>query len=80
MNIRQAHTFSNKVVDALIKERQRKNITKYQISKNCGISEAALSYIERHERHPTLYTLKMIADAIGINLSDIIKDIENSSQ
>ena len=78
MNIREAQDFSNKVVDALIKERQKQSLSRYKISKLCGISEAALSYIEHHERHPTLYTLKQIASALNINLYNLIKEIEEN--
>ncbi len=77
MKIREAQTFSNNVVNLLMQERIRQNMSRYKLAKNCGITEAALSYIERHERHPTLYTLKMIADALNVKLADIFQNIEN---
>ena len=70
MKIREAQTFSDEVVDLLVQERIRQNISRYRLAKECGITEAALSYIERHERRPTLYTLKMIADTLNIQLAD----------
>ena len=79
MNIREAQEFSNKVVDALTKERQKQNLSRYKISKICNISEAALSYIEHHERHPTLYTLKQIASALNVKLYELIKEIEDNT-
>lgn len=79
MNIREAHEFSNKVIDVLIKERQKLGISRYKISQLSGISEAALSYIENHERHPTLSTLKQIASALNINLYEIIKKVEDNT-
>jgi transcriptional regulator with XRE-family HTH domain len=78
MNIREAQDFSNKVVDVLIKERQKQGLSRYKISKLCGVSEAALSYIENHERHPTLYTLKQIATVLNVNLYELIKEIEEN--
>ena len=79
MKIREAQTFSDEVVDLLVQERIRQNISRYRLAKECGITEAALSYIERHERRPTLYTLKMIADTLNIQLTDIIKNIERKN-
>ncbi len=76
MKIREAQNFSDEVVDLLVQERIKQNISRYRLAKECGITETALSYIERHERRPTLYTLKMIADTLNIQLADIIKNIE----
>ena len=73
MKIREAQKYSDTVVDILFEEKNRQGITSYKISKACGISESSLSYIKNHHRRPTLYTLKLIADAIGIDLSDCLK-------
>ena len=79
MNIRKAHQFSNNVIDVLVEERQKLCISRYKISQLSGISEAALIYIENHERHPTLSTLKQIASALNINLYEIIKKVEDNT-
>lgn len=79
MKIREAQNFSDEVVRLLVVERHKQGLTNYQVAQKSNISEAALSYIERNERRPTLYTLKQIADAIGVKLSDIIRRAEESS-
>ena len=79
MKIREAQLFSDKVVNLLIQERIKQNMSRYQLAKKCSLSETALSYIERHERRPTLYTLKMIADTLNIQLSDIIQTVEKEN-
>ena len=78
MKIRDAQNFSDAVVDILVAERIKKNISRYKIAQDCGLTEAALCYIEHHDRRPTIYTLKMIADALNIKLSDIIKQAEEN--
>lgn len=78
MKIREAQNFSDEVVKLLVEERLNRNLTNYQIAQKSNISDAALSYIERNERRPTLYTLKQIADAIGVKLSDIIRRVEDA--
>ena len=76
MKIREAQNFSDLVVDALFAEKEKRGISNYKIAKDCGISEAALSYIKHHKTRPTLYTLKLIADAIDANLSVFIIEVE----
>jgi transcriptional regulator with XRE-family HTH domain len=76
MNIRNAQIFSDMVVDALFKYKNEQGITNYRVSQLCGISETALNYIQHHSRRPTLYTLKLIADAVGVDLCDYIKAVQ----
>ena len=78
MKIREAQNFSDMIVDLLFQEAQKNRVSNYQIAKNCGISEASLSYIKRHKTRPTLYTIKLISDAINVKLSECIKSAENS--
>ncbi len=77
MNKRQAQKDSDKVIATLRRVRMDKNISKYRISKETGISSSSLSQIESHKQRPTLYTLLMIADYLEVKLSDIIKQSEN---
>lgn len=76
MKIREAQKFSDITVDILTNERIKQNISRYKLAQSCNLTEAALSYIERHERRPTLYTLKMLVDALNLNLTDIISKAE----
>ncbi len=73
MKIREAQNYSDTVVDILKSERKKKGISQYQIAQNCQISKSALSYIEKHDRRPTLYTLLIIADYIGVDLHEVLK-------
>lgn len=77
MKIREAHIFSDKVVTLIKKEQQNKGISNYTLARLSGISETSLSYIFRHQRRPTLYTLKMITEALGLPLSEIVYRAEN---
>ena len=51
--------------------RKAKNKTLAEISSEIGISVAYLSDIERGNRHGSDRTLKMIADALGVSVSDL---------
>ncbi len=76
MKIREAQIFSDKVVALIKKEQQEKGISNYTLAQLSGISEASLSYIFRNQRRPTLYTLKMITDALNLSLSEMISRAE----
>ena len=78
MKIRDAHKFSDRVVDILREERIKQGVSQYQIALHCDISKSALSYIEKHERRPTLDTLAIIASYLNIKLSDLIRLAENT--
>ena len=79
MKIRDAQNFSDLVVDALFAEKERRGISNYKVAKECGISEAALSYIKHHKTRPTLYTLELISDVIEVDLSKFVLEVENIS-
>ena len=76
MKIREAQIFSDIVVDIIKKEQQIKGISSYTLAHRCGLSEASLSYIFHHKNRPTLYSLKMITDALDVCLSEILKQAE----
>ena len=79
MKIRDAQIFSDKVVDIIRIEQQRMGISNYTLAQRANLSEASLSYIYHHKRRPTLYTLALIADKLGISLSEIIERAERES-
>ena len=77
MKIREAQTFSDAVVDQIKAEQLKQGLSNYALAKKTGITEASISYIFRHQRRPTLYTLKMITTALEISLAEVIQQIEN---
>lgn len=66
------------VVKLLREERERREISKYTLSAQCGLAQQTISYIERGLRHPSFETVLRIADGIGVNLEDILKQARAS--
>lgn len=64
--------FGNK----LRKLREDNGYQQYDFAFECGISDAYYGRLERGEFSPTLKTLDKIAKALGITISDLLKDIE----
>jgi len=61
------------VVKLLGEERERRGISKYTLSAQCGLAQQTISYMERELRHPSFETVLRIADGIGVNLEDVLK-------
>jgi len=79
MKVREAQIFSDNVVAIIKQEQIKKGISNYALAELSGLSEASLSYIFHNQRRPTLYTLMMITEALGLSLSEIIANAERNA-
>lgn len=61
------------VIKLLREEREKRGISKYQLSAQCGLAQQTISYMERGMRQPSFETILRIADGIGVNLEDLLK-------
>ncbi|OBX24228.1 MULTISPECIES: helix-turn-helix domain-containing protein [Bizionia] len=52
--------------------REEKGIAQQDLAAKCKIEKSNLSLLEADGTNPTLYTLKRIADNLGIGLCDIV--------
>ena len=60
------------VIKLLREERERRGISKYTLSAECGLAQQTISYMERGLRQPSFETVLRIADGIGLNLEDVL--------
>ena len=61
------------IVRLLREARERRSLSKYAVSQRSGVSQSMLSLVERGLRNPTMELMLRIADAIGVDLAEIIK-------
>ena len=61
------------VIKLLHEERERRGISKYVLSAECGLAQQTISYMERGLRQPSFETILRIADGIGVDLAVVIK-------
>ena len=54
--------------------RTAKGIYQADLAKQAGITQAMLSFIERGTRLPSLPVGKLIADALGVTIDDLLDD------
>jgi transcriptional regulator with XRE-family HTH domain len=64
---------SSNVARLLREERERQKLSLNLLAAKAGISRQMVSYVEQEERNPSLDTLLRIADALNVNLDDVIK-------
>ena len=77
-DIRQYEAIRTEIVRLLREERERRGLSKYEISQRSGVSQSMLSLVERGLRNPTMELMLRIADGIGIDLSSLIKKAQNT--
>ena len=71
-------TCSN-VVRILAEERKKQKMAMRDLADSAEVSQAMISLVENGLRNPTLETLLRIADALGIELSDVIARAKSSA-
>ncbi len=78
MNREDAEKLSQKVVELLERKRVERQITKLRISKETGLSRTAVTLIVNRQNSPTLRTLLMLADCIGVDLKEVLDEAEKT--
>ncbi|HEV2328959.1 MAG TPA: helix-turn-helix transcriptional regulator [Verrucomicrobiae bacterium] len=65
-------TVTANVIRLLREERKKRGLSMNVVAQRSGLSHSIVSLIERDLRNPTLDTLLRIAEAIGIDLGEVI--------
>ncbi len=52
--------------------REERNIPQQDLAAKCNVEKSNLSRLEAGGTNPTLYTLKRIADNLGVSLCDLV--------
>ncbi len=56
--------------------REDNGFQQYEFATYCGVSEAYYGRLERGEYSPSLKMLEKISRTLGINISELVKDID----
>jgi transcriptional regulator with XRE-family HTH domain len=70
---RNARALCVKVISLLRKERERRQLSKYFVAQESGLSPQMIAYVENGERNPTLETVLRMAAALELDLAEVIK-------
>ena len=69
-----------KIIDSLVNERKRQELSHEKLGELSGLHRTAISHIENRKRNPTLISCLKISYALGISLGDIIKQAEQGKE
>jgi transcriptional regulator with XRE-family HTH domain len=61
------------VIKLLQAERKRRGMSKYTLSAQTGLAQQTISYMERGMRQPSFETILRVADGIGVDLEEVLK-------
>lgn len=61
------------MISLLRQERERRQLSKYFIAQESGLSPQMIAYVENGDRNPTLETVLRIAKALDLDLAEVIK-------
>ena len=62
-----------KAISLLKAERERRKLSKYFLAQESGLSPQMIAYVENGDRNPTLETALRMAEAMHVDLEDIIR-------
>lgn len=68
------------VAERVREERKKAGLTMEQLAALAGISASFLAYIETRGSKPSLATVQKIADALGVPVGDMFRDVPRSSE
>lgn len=75
MNHREAARILANVMDRLRDERERQGLTLQRLGVISGISRTMIAKMENGTRSPSLMICLRVADALGLNLADVLNDV-----
>jgi len=62
------------IIDSLRRERERQGRSQNELARSAGLSQPMVLRVEKYERLPTIDTLLRLADALEVDLGQIISD------
>lgn len=57
------------IIEELIAERKRLGLTQAELGERCGMKQAAIARIEAKRVSPTIATLSLLCEALGLDLA-----------
>ena len=73
MNYDEADEILTCVMDRLQRERKRRGLSLQKLGAISGVSRIEIGLIEKGERNPSMIICLRVADALGLNLGNVVK-------
>jgi putative transcriptional regulator len=75
MDYKEADRILSCVMEKLQDERERQGISLKKLSATSGIHRTTIGLIESGQRSPSLVVCLRLADALGVDLADVLKSV-----
>jgi XRE family transcriptional regulator, regulator of sulfur utilization len=75
MNHREAARILAYVMDRLREERNRQGLTLQRLERISGVTRTMIAKMEKGERSPSLIICLRVADALGVQLGDVLNSV-----
>lgn len=72
------HPIRIRLIQLIVKERVAKRLTKYALAQQAGVSPQMIGYLESGERVPSVDVICKITDALGVELSELVRRAETA--
>ena len=66
------------ILAKILKERQKRNWSEYQLAQNSGITQSTISTWYRKNMQPSISSLEKICSGFGITLSEFFSDSDDN--
>jgi transcriptional regulator with XRE-family HTH domain len=78
MNYDEADRILTRAMELLQKERERQGLSLKEFGALSGVERTTVAKVEKGQRSPTLIICLRIADALGLDLEDVLKTARKS--
>ena len=75
----EAQKIVHQVVDLLKQQREALGWSQRALAARAGLDPKTVNLIERKDRSPTLFTLALLSEAMGIQLSKLLEQSESAT-
>jgi transcriptional regulator with XRE-family HTH domain len=75
MNYREAERILSYVMDRLAQERTSQGLSLQKLGALSGVDRTMIGKMEKGQRSPTLIVCVRVADALGLNLGDVLNSV-----
>ena len=79
LNLEKSLKFSRAVVSAIQTARKSQGVSQQRLAEMAGVSRSAVTMIENGARNPTLFVCHALAEALDLDLSELIRDAYGSN-
>lgn len=80
MRDRVSEEIVERLLDKFVELRKAQGLSHERLSALSGVSRPMISFMESHQRVPSILVCLKIARALGVNLADVIREVSSTKK